>query len=97
MTSFLCLTCAGGSAGTGSGVDGTGHRKPPLFISLSAIRAARKSAAAMLAATATLVETPSPVKPAPPKIVQQKPPKPQAAMAAAAPGLQEAGSNPKSK
>lgn len=84
-----CLVHAAGSAGAGSGADIAG-RKPPLFISLSAIRAARKSAAALLAADATLVDS----------VVKPKPkPKPQAAVPAAAapPSQHETGSGTKSK
>jgi hypothetical protein len=57
------VTCTGGSGASGA----DGGRKPPLYISLSAIREARRSAAALLAADAMLVDPNFRAKPKPKK------------------------------
>jgi hypothetical protein len=51
----MLVTGTAASAGGTSGMD-AGTRNPPVFISLSAIRHARKSAAALLVASATLAD-----------------------------------------
>ena len=58
-----CL-CAGNTASVanGSALDPAG-RKPPLFISLSAIRQARKSASALMYESALVVESQARTKP----------------------------------
>lgn len=57
--SFTAIAAPSGALGSG---DSQG-RNPPLFISLAAIRQARKSAAALLAANAVVVDTHMRAKP----------------------------------
>jgi hypothetical protein len=75
----MLVTGTATSGGGTSGVD-AGTRNPPVFISLSAIRHARKSAGALLAASATLADPQ----------VRAKAKSKQAAEAAVASGLHEA-------